>query len=512
MKFALIHLSGQHRGETQYFDRSRLSLGSDLDNDLVFPADGPHSVVPSHVELFQDNCEVHLRNRDPSVTTLVNHNPLTEATLSDKDLIQLGPQGPKLRFRIRVDEYATCKRSHEILQDALDLAAEARKDGLGAVGSFFGQLAYDMRRHASRGTQVVVVALLVLLAGALGGGAYYSYTTQQAYERHMVALSKELESSRLTQAVLEQRTAEERRRTADALTTRQVEIDRLVAMLEEHQRHGHGASPEEVRSLRRRLKGLEIERRGAEVLINRYGASVCFLYGAYGFLQKGQLAGAPSVLLEYMGTGFLIDDKGLIVTNRHVMEPWTMDPSAAEMVKSGLQPKLVSLLANFPGRSEPYSVSLIRVSDHGDVALGRLSPVPQGIAPILIGKPARQASVGEAVVVLGYPVGVEGVLARMDDKVAEALIKKPGRNLARLVQDIADRKGIRPLATQGHIGDVVPGRIVYDAPTTGGASGSPVFNSRGQVIAVNAATMRRFGGANFGVPIGLVLAILSAAP
>jgi S1-C subfamily serine protease len=35
-----------------------------------------------------------------------------------------------------------------------------------------------------------------------------------------------------------------------------------------------------------------------------------------------------------------------------------------------------------------------------------------------------------------------------------------------------------------------------------------VFNSRGEVIAVNAATMTRFGGASFGVPIGMVLDLL----
>ena len=110
--------------------------------------------------------------------------------------------------------------------------------------------------------------------------------------------------------------------------------------------------------------------------------------------------------------------------------------------------------------------------------------------------------------VIGYPTGVEGLLARMDDQVATALVKSPGRDLRRLVQDIADRRAVRPLATQGHIGDVLPDRLVYDAQTTGGGSGSPVFNSRGEVIAVNAATMMRFGGASFGVPIGMVLDLL----
>ena len=101
MKFSLIHLSGKHRGKTQYFDCTRLSLGSEHNNDLVFPADGHQPVVPQQVELYEADCQVHLHNLDPRVSTLVNHNPLVETTLQDQDLLQLGPLGPKLRFRIQ---------------------------------------------------------------------------------------------------------------------------------------------------------------------------------------------------------------------------------------------------------------------------------------------------------------------------------------------------------------------------------------------------------------------------
>ncbi len=510
MKFALVHLSGQHRGKTQYFDRPCLSLGNALDNDVVFSDDGRHPVAPLHAELYEAECTIHLRNRDPESVTLVNHAPIKETTLHDKDLIQLGPKGPKLRFRIRPEEYSSCKLVKEILQDARDVAAEAQMEGRGTVGSFLGQLAYDVRRHASRATQVVVVALLVLLVGGVGGLSYYSYTTRQAYDRQTADVLKELESARLSQANLERQVAEERQRMAETLNTRQAEIDRLVAMLKEHGRRG--AAGEEVHALTHRLKVLEAERTGAEVLINRYGPSVCFLYIASGFVEKDKPGAVPAVLLEYMGTGFLIDAKGLIVTNRHIMEPWAMDPSASKLLQAGMEPKLVTLLAYFPGRPQPYEVALARLSDHADVALGQLSPFPRGIVPIPIRNPAQQGIIGETVVVLGYPVGVEGLLARMDDNVAESLMKKPGHELRRLVQDIADRNGIRPLATQGHIGDVLSDRVVYDAQTTGGASGSPVFNSRGEVIAVNAATMTRFSGASFGVPMGLVLALFPSAP
>ena len=511
MKFALVHLSGPHRGETQYFDRAWLSLGSDPVNDVVFSGDGSHPVSPAHAEIFQTDCDMRLRNRTPDDGTLLNDLPAEEAILGDGDIIQLGPKGPKLRFRIRPEEYAVCKVAREILEDARAVAGEAQSDGKGAVGAFLGQLAYDMRRHASRTTQVVVVGLLVLLLGTAGSAIYSGYKTRKAVEERMAVLTKELESARQRQADLEKRVAVERARIADEPTARQAEIDRLVALQEQQRRRG--APPEELRTLTNKLKALERELTSAEELIKRYGQSVCFLYIAFGFAERGRAEQVQAAPLEFTGTGFLVDKRGYIVTNRHVAEPWTMDPSAqGRYEEAGLEARLLTILAFFPGRRESYEVTLVRFSDVADLALGKLAAVPPGIPPIPIRRPVPRGVVGEAVVLLGYPAGTEGVLARMDDEVSAALLKKHRPNLGALVQDISDRSAVRPLATQGHIADIVPNRIVYDALTTGGGSGSPVFNSHGEVIAVNAAVMTRLGGIAFGVPIGVALDLLSGIP
>jgi S1-C subfamily serine protease len=61
---------------------------------------------------------------------------------------------------------------------------------------------------------------------------------------------------------------------------------------------------------------------------------------------------------------------------------------------------------------------------------------------------------------------------------------------------------IRPTATQGHIGDVLRDKIVYDAQTTSGGSGGPLFNNEGKVIGINFAILREFGGSNFAIPVG----------
>lgn len=512
MKFALTHLSGSLSGKTQSFDRTHLTLGHAPDNDLVIPTDGRDGGIPERVEMAEAEGGMRVTNTDPTVTILVNHNPLHEAILSDKDLIQLGPEGPKLRFRIRSGDFAASKSREEIWRDTLDMVAEDRRSGKGAVRPFVGHLTYEVTHYASKKTQLIVFALIGVMFGGLLVGGWYLYSAlQREHERDLAALSEKLESARQDQALLERRTAEERQRLKESLTLRQSQIDQLIKQLEAQQQEGLGVTVEEVRALRKRLEALEAERTQTEAIIKQYGPSVCFLYIAYGFFKDGALSEVHSTPLEYMGTGFLIDRQGGIVTNRHIVEPWRMDPSTINLIEAGLVPKLLALRAYFPGHREPYTVSVRKISSEGDVAIGQLSPVPREIPPIPLGKPVEGVSVGESVVILGYPVGVEALLARMDPEVVGTVLRESGQTLKSLVQAIADRHGIRPLANQGIIGDIVPGRVIYDAPTTGGASGSPVFNRHGEVIAVNARIMRKFEGANAGVPIEIVLDLLSSS-
>jgi S1-C subfamily serine protease len=59
---------------------------------------------------------------------------------------------------------------------------------------------------------------------------------------------------------------------------------------------------------------------------------------------------------------------------------------------------------------------------------------------------------------------------------------------------------VSPQSTQGHIGDITSGRLVYDAQTGEGGSGGPVFGANGKVIGVNQAILPGTPS-NFGVPI-----------
>jgi serine protease Do len=139
------------------------------------------------------------------------------------------------------------------------------------------------------------------------------------------------------------------------------------------------------------------------------------------------------------------------------------------------------------------------VSEDSDLGLGSVDLPENHPKPVAI---EQQAAIsGTPVVLIGYPTGVEGILARIDEPTLKKIAQAVGNSTEGLVQELGRRKLIRPLVTQGHLGVVSPDRLVYDAQTTHGGSGGPVFDATGKVIGVNFAILSDFSGSNFAVPI-----------
>src|SRR6202040_447018 len=139
------------------------------------------------------------------------------------------------------------------------------------------------------------------------------------------------------------------------------------------------------------------------------------------------------------------------------------------------------------------------LSEDFDLGLALVDLPERHPRPVTVDQQA--ATLGSPVVLIGYPTGIEGILARIDEPTLKRIAQAAGNNTEDLVQELARRKLIRPLVTQGHLGVVGPDRLVYDAQTTSGGSGGPVFNASGKVIGVNFAILSSFSGSNFAVPI-----------
>ena len=106
----------------------------------------------------------------------------------------------------------------------------------------------------------------------------------------------------------------------------------------------------------------------------------------------------------------------------------------------------------------------------------------------------------ERAIVVGYPTGLAALLARASSGTLERL-RSSAANMTDAIQQLAKSGNISPVITQGIVSNAEAHVIAYDAATTSGGSGGPVFSGEGDVIAVNFAIQRNFDGNNLGVPI-----------
>ena len=264
-----------------------------------------------------------------------------------------------------------------------------------------------------------------------------------------------------------------------------------------------GLLQQEIRTLNSQVHELQQEQAMPSLVLNRYRNSICYIFGIYriGFPHQ-----QPLQRTRISGTGFLVAD-GLIATNRHVAEPWYGDSDSDALLDRGASPMLEKLVAYFPGSSEPVSLSPMVMSSDGDLAIVKANSSTAGLQPLPLA--TAKPDPGELVAVVGYPMGVLGMMAKAPTPVyARLAYRHDDQGTA---SELAALSLIRPSATCGHLGDVVGDKLIYDAPTAHGASGGPVFNSRGEVIGVNAAYIDGFSGGTLGVSSQSLIPLIKEA-
>lgn len=272
----------------------------------------------------------------------------------------------------------------------------------------------------------------------------------------------------------------------------------------------------------------------AERISTTYGPSVSLIEATYQFVERGTgrilryatatesgiavtqgdekfqvtVEGSGSPVEEtVIGTGFLVA-RGFLLTNLHVARPWWQNEAAEQLIAQGFEPRLISLHAYFPNVRTPLRLEVARSSEEYDLALCRFPPGDINVPiPPLADKEVK-VEVGQPVVLLGYPAGIEAMLARLDETVARQIITATAMRVPEVTRELAARGLIRPLVTQGHVSARLPSRIVHDAATATGGSGGPLFNRNGVVVGINYAVLREFSASNLAVPVHLALKLL----
>ena len=172
---------------------------------------------------------------------------------------------------------------------------------------------------------------------------------------------------------------------------------------------------------------------------------------------------SPPRKMQSLGSGFIIDPSGIVVTNNHVIE-------GADEVTVTLHDN-TTLKATVLGRDERTDIALLKVS-----ADQPLPAVPFG--------DSDHSRVGDWVLAIGNPFGLGG-------SVTAGIVSARGRDIQ-----------------QGPYDNF----IQTDAAINRGNSGGPLFNMSGEVIGINTAIYSPSGGSigiGFSIPSNLAKTVVA---
>jgi DNA-binding response OmpR family regulator len=380
-----------------------------------------------------------------------------------------------------------------------------------------------------------LAAITVLIVAALAFAFFYRRGQEQ--NTRVYAAITRLQTGVLTQEQLMERSrralGDGERGSSQASDPQKLQLQKksedLRSQIANSKTENASTLQSQLAAVDSRLQKLETEGKVAQTIIQSYEPSVCLIHVVLAFrdhttglrlhyaglTSTGEpttdehnnpllsLTGnGPEVHLDVFGTGFLASASGQILTNHHVAEPWWQNDDLKEMVDQGLEPVIAEMTAYFPGVPHGIAINTEKISSAADVAVVKGNVAELGIRQIALADGRGSVVSGGPVVLLGYPTALDAILARAGTETLHSIATATKGDPKQVMEELARRHLIRPVTTQGHIGDVLADKIVYDAQTTSGGSGGPLFNNEGKVIGINFAMVREFGGSNFAIPVG----------
>lgn len=181
--------------------------------------------------------------------------------------------------------------------------------------------------------------------------------------------------------------------------------------------------------------------------------------------QQQQQKSTPSEP-QNIGSGFVVDKSGIIITNKHVVD----DKRLSYTVITSTNKK--------------YAVDKIYRDPLNDVAILKITPSGENLTPLTLGD-SDNLQVGQLAIAIGTPLG------QFTNTVTTGVISGLGRGITAGSQ------------FEGFV-EQLDNVIQTDAAINPGNSGGPLLNSKGEVIGVNTAVSQNGQNIGFALPISTV--------
>lgn len=382
--------------------------------------------------------------------TLVNGRRITgDVLLRDGDRVGLGARGPELQVRV---------------ETAAGRAPAGPEPGPATL-----RVRAAVRRE--RGWTALITLLLVAVIAALAG----SLALMEVRARSRAAAQQELEQQ------IDSLIADSRR--TDTVLTGEVsglnlalqESERRLERLRAELGTAAPARGEDAEALRRELLSASTALRRQQL-----AASLDF------DLIQRRVRGAVAMLwVEYTdgertaGTAFAVRSDGTLLTNRHLVSGPARDRTPARMA------------VRFADSDQAFPAHLIAVSREWDLAVVRVDRLVGGV-PVVPGLNSRLDTVapGAPVALIGYPLGGE-----------------PERDPTTFV------RVARPVISTGLLLRTSSQEVEVQGFGAEGASGSPILDGAGEVVAVLVGGRSDLGvQVLLGVPAAAALELLAGLP
>jgi serine protease Do len=223
---------------------------------------------------------------------------------------------------------------------------------------------------------------------------------------------------------------------------------------------------------------IESDRFAAVAKLN--SAAVVFIQTEFEMIDSD---GNITMIESRSGSGFIVSESGLIITNRHLIRDWEYN-----LPPAGITGRTKSISVIFQGqkRSEAIPATIANLSSDAVLDIVILQIVPPPNMPTIYGIQPNLQHIGQGdeVATIGYPLGMQLLTDdRVDTSLATGFVSRVGQDAIQL-----------------------------DLHAHHGNSGGPVLNLKGEVIGIVTSNLANAQNITFCIPIGVAYDLIKISP